>query len=64
MRVFEITAVGRLSTPASKLASEDLPELNSPMMAIRSGRSKRRSMRSNARVAGISNGPAEVALSS
>src|SRR5262245_36733839 len=64
MRVFEIAAVGRLSILPSRLAREDLPELTSPQMARRSGRSRRRPMRCKARMPGNSFDPGEIALSS
>ena len=64
MRVFEITAVGKLSILASRFASEDFPELNSPVIARRSGRSKRRSVRRNARIVGASADPGEITVSS
>src|SRR5882672_7083854 len=64
IRVFEIAAVGKLSIRPSRLASEDLPELDSPQMARRSGRSRRCCVRRNARTAGNSFEPGGIALSS
>ena len=64
MRVLETTAVGRLSIPASRLASEDLPALTSPSMAMRSGRSRRSSVRRKARMAGCSLSSGDDARSS
>src|SRR5262245_61242261 len=64
MRVFEMAAVGRLSIRPSRLASEDLPELDSPQMARRSGRSRRCCVRRSARTAGNSFEPGRIALSS
>src|SRR5215813_8481084 len=64
MRVFEIAAVGRLSIPPSRFASEDLPELYSPQIARRSGRLRRCSMRMSARTAGNSLDVGESARSS
>src|SRR5947209_8676625 len=64
MRVFEIAAVGRLSIPPSRFASEDLPELYSQQIARRSGRLSRCSMRINARTAGNNLDPGESACSS
>src|SRR5262245_41171984 len=49
MRVLATTAVGRLSLRSNRLASEDLPELNSPAMATRNGRASRASRRPKAR---------------
>src|SRR5262245_56638727 len=63
MRVFEMAAVGRLSIRPSRLASEDLPELDSPQTARRSGRSSRCCVRLSARTAGNSFEPGGIALS-
>ena len=57
-RVLAVTAVGRLSIPASRLAREDLPALTSPQMATRRGRARRCSVRSRARIAGTAAAPA------
>src|SRR5262245_28236719 len=56
-------AVGRLSMPASRLASDDLPELISPRIAIRSGRSSRASVRDSARIAQDSRSSGDAARS-
>jgi hypothetical protein len=62
--VFEMAAVGRLSIRPSRLASDDLPELDSPQMARRSGRARRCCVRRSARTAGNSFEPGEIVLSS
>jgi hypothetical protein len=64
IRVFEMAAVGRLSIRPSRLASEDLPELDSPQMARRSGRARRCCVRRRARTAGNSFEPGGIVLSS
>jgi hypothetical protein len=46
--VLETTAVGSPSKRMRRFASEDLPELNSPTSAMRSGRAKLASMRARA----------------
>src|SRR5207237_237761 len=58
-----MAAVGRLSIRPSKLASEDLPELDSPQMARRNGRSRRCCVRRSARTAEESFEPGGIALS-
>src|SRR5215470_6546192 len=64
IRVFEMAAVGRLSIRPNRLASEDLPELDSPQMARRNGLTRRCCVRRRARTAGNSFEPGGIVLSS